>query len=76
MKQAVLIEDLQIDESRQLHINVPADMGRQFRVIVLPMDRPIQPGITQDEAFMLSAYSSVTEDDPKEDAVWEKYICD
>lgn len=76
MKQAVLIEDLQIDEGHQLHIKVPADMGRQFRVIVLPMDRPIQPDITQDEAFMLSAYSSVTEDDPQEDAVWEKYVRD
>jgi hypothetical protein len=76
MKQAVLIEDLQIDESHQLHIDVPPDMGRQFRVIVLPMDHPIQPGITQDEAFTLGAYSSVTEDDPQEDAIWEKYIRD
>lgn len=75
MKQAVLMEYLQLMND-QLHIEVHPDMGRQFNVIVLPMDHPIQPSIAKDEAFLLGAYSAATEDDPRKDAVWEKYVRD
>ena len=76
MKQAVLIEDLQVDENHQLHIKIPADMGNQFKVIVLPTDPQNQNILDQDEAFMLAAYSAVIDEDLEEDAVWEKYIRD
>lgn len=75
MKQAVLRETLHVDANHQIHINVPADMGDEFEVIVLPVCP--QTGVNElgDEArFMLAAYSAVTPNDPEEDAIWEKYI--
>jgi hypothetical protein len=36
MKQAVLRETLRVDANHQLHINVPADMGEEFEVVVFP----------------------------------------
>ncbi len=74
MKQAVLRELLRVDANHQLHINVPADMGDEFEVIVLPV-RPQIVGneLGDEERFMLAAYSAVTPDNPEEDAIWEKY---
>lgn len=36
MIQAILRESLCVDANHQLHINVPADMGDEFEVIVIP----------------------------------------
>jgi hypothetical protein len=74
MQQAVLIEELQVDAQHQLHINVPPEMGALFRVIVMPLARTPGPPLSEDEAFNLAAYSAVTEEDPEEDAIWEKYV--
>ena len=74
MRQAVLRETLHVDANHQLHINVPADMGNEFEVIVLPLGAKTANGLNDDDQFMLAAYSEVIESDPKEDAVWEKYV--
>uniref|UniRef100_E6QRG9 Uncharacterized protein n=1 Tax=mine drainage metagenome TaxID=410659 RepID=E6QRG9_9ZZZZ len=36
MRQAILRENLCVDANHQLHIDVPADMGDEFEVIVIP----------------------------------------
>ena len=71
----VLRETLRVDANHQLHINVPADMGDEFEVIVLPVRPQLGKNeIGDEERFMLAAYSAVTPDNPEEDAIWEKYI--
>ena len=74
MKQAVLREILCVDENHQLHINVPADMGSEFEVIVLPVHANVARNLSDDDQFMLAAYSAVIENDAEEDAIWEKYV--
>ncbi|MEI7995902.1 MAG: hypothetical protein WCH01_13470 [Methylococcaceae bacterium] len=74
MRQAVLRETLRVDINHQLHINVPADMGNEFEVIVLPIQTKALGELNDDDQFMLAAYSAVIENDPEEDAVWEKYV--
>ena len=74
MSQAVLREILHVDVNHQLHISVPADMGDKFEVIVIPIQSIALDELNDDEQFMLAAYSAVIENDPEEDAVWEKYI--
>ena len=74
MRQAVLRETLYVDINHQLHISVPADMGTEFEVIVIPIHSKAVDKLNDDEQFMLAAYSAVIENDPEEDAVWEKYV--
>ena len=74
MKQAVLREILCVDENHQLHINVPADMGDEFEVIVLPVRSRVAKELSDDDQFMLAAYSAVIENDSEEDALWGKYV--
>ncbi len=75
MRQTIFRGNLCVDENHQLHINVPADMGDEFEVIVLPL-RPqlAKNALSDDEQFMLAAYSAVIDNDPEEDAIWEKYV--
>lgn len=74
MKQAILRETLFVDANHQLHINVPAEMGDEFEVIVLPVRSKTAKGLSDDDQFMLAAYSAVIESDTEEDAIWEKYV--
>lgn len=74
MKQAVIRETLCVDANRQLHINIPADMGDEFEVIVLPICANAANQLSEDDQFMLAAYSAVIESSSEEDAVWEKYV--
>jgi len=73
MRQAVLRETLCVDANHQLHIDVPAEMGNEFEVIVLPIQSKALDELNDDDQFMLAAYSAVIENDPEEDVVWEKY---
>ena len=74
MKQAILREILHVDANHQLHINVPADMGDEFEVIVLPVQTQLAGNaLSDDEQFMLAAYSAVIESDLEENKIWEKY---
>jgi len=74
MRQAVLRDILHVDANHQLHIDVPAEMGNEFEVIVLPIQSKALDELNDNKQFMLAAYSAVIENDPEEDAVWEKYI--
>ena len=75
MKQNILREMLRVDENHQLHINIPADMGDEFEVIVLPANpQAARNNLSDEDRFMLGAYSAVTSADAEEDAIWEKYV--
>ena len=74
MRQAVLRETLHVDVNHQLHISVPADIGTDFEVIVIPLHSKAVDKLNDDEQFLLAAYSSIIENDPEEDAIWEKYV--
>ena len=74
MQQTVLRETLRVDVNHQLHISIPADMGNDFEVIILPIQPKVLEDLNDDEQFMLAAYSAIIENDPEEDAVWEKYV--
>jgi hypothetical protein len=63
-----------VDSNHQLHIDVPAEMGNEFEVIVLPIYTKTVEGLNDDDQFMLAAYSVAIENDSEEDAVWEKYV--
>ena len=74
MKQAVLREILCVDENHQLHISVPAEMGNEFEVIVLPIRADAVKKLSEENQFMIAAYSAVIENNSEEDAVWGKYV--
>lgn len=74
MKQSVLRETLCVDANHQLHIDVPADMGNEFEVIVFPVRSNVAEVLSEDEQFSLAAYSAVVESDSEEDAIWGKYV--
>ena len=75
MKQAVIRETLCVDANRQLHIDIPADMGNKFEVIVLPICTNAASELSEEDQFMLAAYSAVIENSSEEDAGWGKYVC-
>lgn len=75
MKQAVLIEEMQVDDRHQLHITVPADMGQHFKVIVLPLESAHNTDL-QDSQMMArlideSGFSRTVLNSPEED-VWNE----
>ena len=75
MKPAVLRQTLRVDANHQLHINVPVEMGDEFEVTVRPADKSgHDSAISEDEHFLIAAYSAATPEDAKEDAIWEKYV--
>jgi hypothetical protein len=74
MRQAVLRETLCVDANRQIHIDIPADMGDQFEVIVLPVGTKSAIQLSEGEQLLLANYSAVIDNNPEEDALWEKYV--
>ena len=74
MRQAVLREVVCVDVNRQLHIDIPADMGDEFEIIVLPIQTQGTTSLSEDERFALSVYSAAVETDAQEDAIWEQYV--
>ncbi|WP_256451997.1 hypothetical protein [Methylobacter sp. S3L5C] len=42
--------------------------------MVIPIQSKAIDKLNDNEQFMLAAYSAVIENDPEEDAIWEKYI--
>lgn len=71
---AVLRQTLRTDANHTIHLVLPAEMGDQVEVIVFPARSQKNTPLSQDEAFLLAAYSAVTEDSAEEDTVWEKYV--
>lgn len=74
MKQKVIREIVHVDENHQLHIDVPFDMGDEFEIILMPLRPKAETDVLSDEdRFNLAAYSAVIDEDPEEDALWERY---
>ncbi len=67
-----------VSEGGRVALWVPQPAGTQVRVIVLDAVEPLVAGLslTEDEQFQLGAYAAVIEDDPEEDAIWERYLHD
>ncbi len=74
MKQAVIREIMRVDANHQLHISVPAEMGKEFEVIVLPVSSKAETDLRCEEQFMLASYTAAIESDSEEDALWGKYV--
>ena len=66
-----------LDHDRTLSIEVPPEMGNSVELIVLSCDEELtktHEQLTEDEAFLVSAYSAVIEEDSEEDKIWERYL--
>jgi len=69
-----------LDHGRTLSIEVPPEMGNSVELIVLSCDENLtrtgktHEQLTEDEAFLISAYSAVIEEDSEEDKIWERYL--
>ena len=75
MKPAVLRQTLRVDANHQLHINVPTEMGDEIEVTVCQANQFGQNSpISEDEQFLIAAYSAATPEDAIEDAIWGKYL--
>lgn len=73
MKLKIIREFVHVDENRQLHIDVPPDMGDEFEVILMPVPRGGPENLSDEDRFNLSAYAAVVDEDAEEDSLWEKY---
>ena len=75
MKLKIIRELVQVDENRQICIDVPPDMGDEFDVILMPVrSGEIAGRLDEEDLFKLSAYAAVVDEDPEEDSLWERYI--
>ncbi|MBI3358170.1 MAG: hypothetical protein HY037_01055 [Nitrospirae bacterium] len=75
MKQTVLHEILRVDANHQIHLNLPAEAGDEFEVIVMPgRSQDERNMLSDEEQLMLAGFWAVTPDDPEEDAIWGKYL--
>jgi hypothetical protein len=79
----IIRQHLTADANHTIHLVLPPEMGDEVDIIVIPRSIPkadIPEGntemlqLTEDEQFMLAAYSAVVESDPEENAVWEQYV--
>ena len=75
MKLKIIREFAQVDENRQIRIDVPPDMGNEFEVILMPVRSGESAGnLSEEDLFNLSAYAAVVDEDLEEDSLWERYI--
>ena len=67
-----------VSEGGRLALRIPRPAGTRVRVIVLDtVETPAEiQALTEEELFQLGVYAAVTEDDPEEDAIWERYLRD
>lgn len=67
-----------VSKDGQVALRVPRPAGTRVQVIVLDtLETPMEiESLTEDEQFQLGVYAAVTEDDPEEDAIWERYLRD
>jgi len=74
MQLKIIREVMHVDESRQIHIDVPVEMGDTFEVILMPVhSRGESVNLGDEDRFNLSAYAAVVEEDAEEDKLWERY---
>ena len=75
MKLKIIREFAQVDENRQIRIDVPPDMGNEFEVILVPVrSGESAKRLGKEDLFNLSAYAAVVDEDLEEDSLWERYI--
>jgi len=57
--------------SGKIQIDIPQEFGSRVEILVLPVHDHIDSFDTSVDAYFLS---NAFEDDPEEDAIWQKYI--
>ncbi len=60
-----------VDGSGKVQIDIPQEFGSKVEVLIFPVQDNIDILDTSIDAYFLS---SAFEDDPDEDAIWQKYI--
>jgi len=66
-----------VGEGGRVALQVSQSVGSRVRVIVLEAAESAAGAgrsLTEEEWFQLGALAAVTEDDPEEDAIWERYL--
>ena len=71
--QQIAEQTVTVGEGGQVALRVSRPFGSRVRVIVLD-EASIAQALTEEERFQLAALAAVTEDDPEEDAIWERYL--
>lgn len=61
-----------VGENGRVVLQVSQPIGSRVRIIVL--DAADDHPLTEEEQFQLEALVTVTQDDPEEDAIWERYL--
>ncbi len=59
--------------------SVPQNMGNSVELIVLSCDEEavldkVQQPLSEDEMFLVSAYTATIEESSEEDKIWERYL--
>jgi hypothetical protein len=60
-----------VDGSGKVQIDIPQEFGSKVEILILPVQDKVVISDTSVDAYFLS---NVFEDDPAEDAIWQKYI--
>lgn len=60
-----------VDGNGKVQIDIPQEFGSKVEILVLPVRNDVDSHDASVDAYFLS---KAFEDDPEEDAVWEKYI--
>ena len=60
-----------VGSSGKVEIDIPQEFGNKVEILILPVQDNVDISDTSVDAYFLS---NVFEDDPAEDAIWQKYI--
>ncbi len=60
-----------VDANGKIQIDIPQEFGSKVEILVLPVHDDADSFDTSVDAYFLS---NAFEDDPAEDAIWQKYI--
>ncbi len=68
---SILELTLTVGKGGKVDFHVPHPTGTQLRIIVV--DESSANTLNDEERFQLDALAAVIQDDPEEDAIWERY---
>lgn len=60
-----------VDGSGKIQIDIPQEFGSKVEILILPVNNDVDSFDTSVDAYFLS---NAFEDDPAEDAIWQKYV--
>lgn len=60
-----------VDSSGKVQIDIPQEFGSKVEILILPVHENVDSLDTSVDAYFLS---NAFENDPAEDAIWQKYI--